>query len=501
MFLYTHSSLKYYSSIPETRHYIQQLLYLAESGIVNADLNLRQHLQDVFPDVMDLCKSGIMESRSSELEQRHGKTEGDYRNGMDTSNLYMYQKSQFPVTFTGSQLQMNDLITAIDRVIVYSLAMERWTQHPAGLMLLPPRPHSSPCFHSHRNPILHPLLVSDLHTHHSPLQHHKSSFFSKVKVDRVACNTGGIWGNADGEEVVRAFSAGHLGVKDEVYLNYVDCVPWDAYRLEVVNKLEARPEHFVATSFGLFHVYPDGEIECQSFAEWSRDACICRTISQLPFFRNYLLSKTIRNWIRNVRYYKFNRKMSSLLKFGVLFYPPYLLAIRRIKALSDDLLAVSTITVSPSGGYSASQFWNLVDSYQTKLKSDLNRYIRHCHRVISECVTSQQNKLMELEVSLKNQLFVSDLPISVQKEQHVMNEDELKEARRRVNQMDSFVALSRKIILSSLQEFLEYSSCLWVDLVLSEEQNGRDEQVEECVKKASALLIGDLCFSSTGRYC
>lgn len=55
--------------------------------------------------------------------------------------------------------------------------------------------------------------------------------------------------------------------------------------------LQANPEHFVFSTFGVLHVYPDQPNETLSLADWQREAVLWNAISSVPFFKNFLVMK------------------------------------------------------------------------------------------------------------------------------------------------------------------------------------------------------------------
>ena len=471
----------------------------------------------MFPKIVELSRPAVTDKmplsttipaavtvKKKQQRARHHKKAVTF-SGTDVRTLYTYQTRELPVTFQANLLHVDDLVLATERVASESLAMERWTRHPAGLKLLPQRPHSSLGFHRfHNRPTLYPLLMSDIATS-PPSQNFSSGSHIRTlktggKVDRMLQLKGSTrTGATTIDEVLRAFAIGQLTSKDEVYLNYADSIPWNSYKLVVVSKRQANPEHFVATGFGIFHVYPDGEIESHSLAEWSRDTSVHHIIKEVPVFRDYLVSKMIRNWKQNVRRIKFNRNLAALTKTGIRFHSPYQLAIRKVKSLCEDLLSIDTSTVTPAGDYKGSMFWRHVESDQIRLQRCLNRYFRYCQRVINECATTQKNTVLELENHRKHQPFVSDLPISIQKEQHNKLECDLEEGKRRVSQINALVMLARMIMASNLREFMNQVSSRWMEILLQEECDEDDETEEE--KNTSALLNAELQFSSNGEWC
>ena len=515
----TSSQITSYSSQPETAHYVRRLLCHADSQNARLrHLGIREHLRAVFPTLVErigpisqqittrssVNEAGKMKEGKRRRQRQHKRSVTFSTTATDVKSLCAYFSDQIPVTFRGGQLCFEDLPSAVDTVVSSVLSTERSAHHPLTHGL-PPRPHSSQGFHHpQRRPLLLPLLNSDLPEQSSPSlsTRQKTSPVRVVrtgrKVDKLL-RVKGLLGRGvlTGDEVVGAFASGQLGSQDEIYLNFAERVPWDSYKMVVVSKRQAKPEHFVASSFGFLQVYPDGEVERQSFAGWSRDASICAIIRQIPVFRDYLPSKMLRQWRKNVQQVKFNRMQSALVKAGLRFHPPFFLTLWRIKSLCEDLLAVEITTATPVGGYEGQEFQRQVQADQDKMQKLLNRYFKYCQRMVSESVSSSRSLVEELETHRKHQPFISDLPISVQKDQHLRLERDLEEGRHREGQLKAMVTLVRLVMVSCLRRFLLQASSKWVWLIVQKEE--QEEEEGSGNGSASALLSAELQFSAMGK--
>ena len=51
------------------------------------------------------------------------------------------------------------------------------------------------------------------------------------------------------------------------------------------------------STFGVLHVFPKQPSENMSLAEWYKDAVFFRAISQIPFFKTYLVGKMFRRYV------------------------------------------------------------------------------------------------------------------------------------------------------------------------------------------------------------
>ena len=50
-------------------------------------------------------------------------------------------------------------------------------------------------------------------------------------------------------------------------------------------------EHFVFSTFGVLHVIPKEANESMELGEWQREAVLWTAVSNIPFFKNYLVMK------------------------------------------------------------------------------------------------------------------------------------------------------------------------------------------------------------------
>ena len=55
--------------------------------------------------------------------------------------------------------------------------------------------------------------------------------------------------------------------------------------------LQVNPEHYVFSTFGVLHVYPDQPAESMSLSDWQREAVLWTAVSNIPFFKNFLVLK------------------------------------------------------------------------------------------------------------------------------------------------------------------------------------------------------------------
>ena len=391
--------------------------------------------------------------------------------GAAPRELFTFSPSQVPVTYRGPTLKLKDLAPAASLVSNEMITAERNSLHfplplqgvEGPMSVAVPRPHSSQGFN---RPLLSPILSSAFQgTLPSPdISPNKSVSFQLTGYRTLVRKPLRL---KTGYDVIEAYSSGRLHSESEsVYLNYANSVPWNPYDLTVVPKTRANPEHFVVSKFGVLHVYPNGDSDLQNFAEWLREAGLCTLVRHIQFFRRYLLQKLFSQWHRMVRYSQFVRVRFHVGKSSLKLFPHFSTALLRIQCLSEELLTVPFHTLVPLGGYSQEMFDRNLQSFHAKAERFLQRYFKYCRRVIAEAIESTQSLALELETEKRHQPFVSELPISIQKEKHTKLERDLATAQYRANKIGDFVTLADQMVISCLLKLARSSMQSWIDITL-----------------------------------
>ena len=368
-----------------------------------------------------------------------------------TKDLFTYSRDRVPATYRAPVLKLGDLAVAAGEVSREITSTEKKSIHlqPSLRSTTPHAPGSpkrGPPFlpgdepekaHIER-PFLQPVLESELdESWKHRLSHGPGPSPSektgplRAQFQQRTARVKKSLGSPEQKpqtayDIIEAFATGRLKSGAEaVYLNYRDSVPWNPYSLLVVPKTRIDREHFIISKFGVLHIYPDGESDLQSFADWLKEAGLFTLVSQIPFFRLYLLRKGFARWYRNVRYNQFARIHSQISRTGLRFFPNFAEGLLKIQSLSQELLAVPFHSVQPLGGYTPEAFETTLQGSRAKAQRLLQRYFRYCRRVVAEVVEVSQSRALELETEKRHQPFVSELPISIQKERHVKLEKDL----------------------------------------------------------------------------
>ena len=477
---------------------MRTLCQVQQQQIKRVPLYITERLLALFPSITDNAKadgkclsienSPTCVTNKDKKERRFRHIHPCSHSGME---LCSYSKDNVPVTFLARKTTTQDIMLSTDDVIADKLAIEQISKRSV-VPVLPERLYTSQDLHrKYSKPNLRPVLQSEVETPN--LTPRKPGYVRNIKpgrkLDRIfqAQFTEQEFQDSfslvlrTGQDVVRAYALGALpSGTQEIYLNYGESTPWNPYYLEVVPKIQANPDHFIATKFGLLHVYPDGESEHQSFAGWCRDATVFGIIQRIPIFRCYLTQKMLRQWHTNVRQARFMVVSTKVFNVGLRFYPSFMLALWKVNSLCTDLLSIETVSIIPMGCYNKQQYLEELETSFRKLLKYLKKFLRYVEHVLASLVSSTHTRVTELESRKRHMPFVSEIPISIQKEQHRKLEEDLQEAKHRREQLCYLKIASRHIIETHLVNLVEAGAKLWLTIVL----RGHEIQSEEDSSRA-----------------
>ena len=430
-----------------------------------------------------------------EIRKREKEKGGMRERGMSIDStmarLFTYHPDEVAVTFRGQALQLNELSRAANTVS-HELSLQskrgfslspRFPTQQASLTLPPPSTHTT-------KPVLSPVYKYDTAPGEPTQTTLTLSAPKKTKSRRVTVKPRAKPPSDSGlhtaQDVIAAFATGNLKAGAEsVYLNYAAGSPWNPYSLTVVSKTRADPEHYVISKFGILHVQSDGSADLQNFAEWLREAGLFLLCRKIPFFRQYLLRKTIRHWHRNVCYSHFVHLQSLVGRVGVQFFPVFQEAVQQIHRLNQELLGLPVHTLTPLGEHSVELFEKSVEGTAARMQRFFQRYFKYCRRVVSEVIRTTWSHAQELETEKRHQPFVSDLPISIQTEKHAALERELAVAKYRVGRLGGFVMLVEQMMGVSLLMMTRQAAEEWVEHTLGLGEASRKLSLDQSVASNS----------------
>lgn len=490
----------------------------------DSHVDILQCLSELLPDVLEECrKERLSTTYTYNLPLGRSVTGARRRHirkrvvSLDSglAKLLTYSYKEIPVTFRGPSVQLCELGHAslavsqemkLQNKIVSPLSSTR----PLPTTITPPASHPE-------KPALSPVYRWQLDRDkelsagvYSPVDsgtHRKVHFEEASKIRREKSSETKLHTAYD---VIAAFANGSLQAGAEsVYLNPCPSSPWNPYKLCVVSKMKANPEHYLISKFGILHVQPDGSSDLQSFADWLREAGLFSLCQQIPYFRQFLLRKMFHCWYRNVCYHQFVRLHHEVNRVGLRFFPNFHEAVDKIHKLNTELLSIPTHTITPFGGYSPDTLEKNTEETEAKTHRLLQRYFKYCKRIVLEAISATRIETERLEEEKKHQPFVSDSPISVQVKQHAELEHKLKVAQYRSSRLPDFVCLAEQMMSTCLLQMARQSGKGWVQdtlclnvIDIDDRGNQISEEGSDCTEDDNfrALLTIELKISEKGMY-
>ena len=267
-------------------------------------------------------------------------------------------------------------------------------------------------------------------------------------------------------DVIRAFANGSLdGRVDFVYLNYstgVESPMFDPYSLVVVSKAVVNPEHYVISRFGITHIYCDGTEESFTFAEWCSHTVVHRILREIPTFKRFFLQKMLLKWKRNVRSVVFGRRCRQLSKLTMRYFNDFSTACIKVKHLANEVLTLQLFEPRAEGSYTLEAFEGHCTHSTAAVRKPLLRLFKLCKQIVSELEAKKMSELQAVEAEVVDQPFVSDLPISQQREKALQMATRLEVARDHVSRLPSLALLVDRMLSSSLVALVQTSTAACV---------------------------------------
>ena len=444
-------------------HYLHRVFKHVER---NSDrlqhLSITQAIQRAFPELssMALKKKGLSSARPSQTQEGRQSSLEEARQSVTaayfSSEMFAFNQRRVPKTFQGHVVRPQDLLGA-------SLATEEELRHfekvfkketitTSDTLQLSMSPGAEGC------PPLTPVYPSSTDLTSTTEQQDMTHLLEPTSLLKSAL------------DVISAFANGSLdGKVNFVYLNYstgLDSPKFDPYSLVVVSKAAVNPEHYVVSRFGITHVYCDGTEENFTFAEWCSHTIVHRILREIPTFKRFFLQKMLLKWKRNVRLVVFGRRCRQLSKLTMRFFNDFSTASVKVKHLTNEVLTLRLFEPQAAGSYTLDAFEGHCMHSTAAARKPLLRLFKLCKQIVSEVEAKKMSELRAVEAEVVDQPFVSDLPISQQREKALQMAARLEMARDHVGRLPSLALLVDRMLSSSLVALVQRSTTACVTRLL-----------------------------------
>ncbi|XP_078321875.1 dynein heavy chain domain-containing protein 1-like isoform X4 [Crassostrea virginica] len=278
-----------------------------------------------------------------------------------------------------------------------------------------------------------------------------------------------------GRDAVEYFAkCHHIGKIQSIYFNVADSRHFRPYDLVSVHKNKANPEHYVFSTFGVLHVYPDRPAESQSLSEWQREAVLWKAVSSIPFFKNFLVSKLFYRWRFNKLHLDFSRRHEEIGCNLLQAVPIFGAALLQVSRLLKELITVKFLPFETDKTYQLLDFENSANYKNIQAEKILDRFFGFCKMVVEVTAEESFKKLRHCEEQVKKKTVFSKDSLHLQKLKKETREYNLRKAKSETGRLGNFVKLVDQLIVEHMFHVCKTQVMTFVEKVLSNQQENRE---------------------------
>eukprot|EP00960_Hanusia_phi_P047196 758288-Hanusia_phi.AAC.1 len=261
-----------------------------------------------------------------------------------------------------------------------------------------------------------------------------------------------------GTQAVQFFATADESEETKVmFLNRCDTgLDFRPYDLVVIPREEIKSEHFTISASGVVHINPGVPAQFTPLSEWWRASSIFSTLRTIPFFKNYLVSKTRLLWFENVRYRKYCQIRRRLVSRLFLAKKAFFSILMEINRQTVDVRNVKFIQVKDKTTYSIDDFAESqtgVRSQATKVFESICDKVQTLLEKVCEDVSSRVRQLelgpKEDEAANSNGK-VRSKSMQQEKQEAIARQRALALARQEVGLLTNFIRLADYMMVESL---------------------------------------------------
>ncbi|XP_076466624.1 dynein heavy chain domain-containing protein 1-like isoform X2 [Babylonia areolata] len=254
-----------------------------------------------------------------------------------------------------------------------------------------------------------------------------------------------------GREAVQYFaSCNHNGKIKSLYFNQALSRHFTPYDLISVPKAKTNPEHYVFTSFGVLHVYPDQPAESLTLSQWQRQAVLWKAISSIPFFKNYLVKKAFQRWRSNKLYIDYQRKQALVEDSLLQNVPGFGAGLLQVSRLLKELITVQFLPFETDKTYQLGEYENNINYKNIQAEKILEKFFSYCKLVVDTTAEESFKKMKHCEEQVKKKTFFTKDSLHLQKVKKEERERNLQKAKRETGRLGNFVKLVDQMVVEHL---------------------------------------------------
>ncbi|XP_062587861.1 dynein heavy chain domain-containing protein 1-like, partial [Saccostrea cucullata] len=278
-----------------------------------------------------------------------------------------------------------------------------------------------------------------------------------------------------GREAVEYFAkCHHIGKIQSIYFNHAESRHFRPYDLISVHKNKANSEHYIFSTFGVLHVFPDRPAESQSLAEWQREAVLWNAVSSIPFFKNFLVRKLFYRWRYNKLHLDFSRRHEELTANLLQAVPIFGAALLQVSRLLKELITVKFLPFETDKTYQLLDFENSANYKNIQAEKILDRFFGFCKMVVEVTAEESFKKLRHCEEQVKKKTVFSKDSLHLQKLKKETREYNLRKAKSETGRLGNFVKLVDQLIVEHMFHVCKTQVMTFVEKVLSNQEESRE---------------------------
>ncbi|GFO14607.1 dynein heavy chain domain-containing protein 1-like, partial [Plakobranchus ocellatus] len=270
-----------------------------------------------------------------------------------------------------------------------------------------------------------------------------------------------------GREAVQFFAGcHHIGKIKSLYLNLALCRHYSPYNLITVPRNKTNPEHYVFSTFGVMHVYPNQPAETMTLAEWQREAVLWEAASKIPFFKNFLVSKAFHRWSANRQYTEYQRRQKRIMGNLLPAIPQFGAALLQIGSLLKELLTVPFLPSEIDTTYQLGEYENNINYKNIQAERLIDKFFRYCKLVVDYTAEEAFRKMRYCEDQVKKKQVFSKDSLFMQRIKKEEREKNLRAAKKETAFLGNFVKLVDQMIVEHMFEVTKSQAIHFVHEVL-----------------------------------
>ncbi|UPR05068.1 heavy chain of dynein [Chloropicon primus] len=195
---------------------------------------------------------------------------------------------------------------------------------------------------------------------------------------------------------------------------------FNPYQLEVVDRQKVNMEHFTISSSGVVHVQSATHAEFTPLGEWIREQSIFNLLTQMKFFKYYIVNKMFKSWWSKVRHTLYRQVRERLKKKLFLAKPTFCPTLMEVYGFVTDVSNTALSNISHNHCYNIDEFAEQQQQHRIQkaipaIEGFVERIQRVLEKVAREVITQERQYRASVEKEIGDRTGISLLPGNVSK--------------------------------------------------------------------------------------